>query len=175
MAEIPVERKSGIPWWVYLLLALSIVGLAVWLFSDNDPEVAAVAPVTTEVVTMSGVDATGPITELVTIAGAADGAVLAGRSVQLSTVPVQEVVSDAGFWVGSSPADRVYVVLDEQPSPDGGVEGQVNVNAGQIVTLNGGTVRSAADGSPVGTQSLPPGVRHFIHIPGSQVEILQRP
>lgn len=66
MAEIPVKRTSGgIPWWVWALLALLVIGLLFWLFSDNDDvdrvDRSAVAPV----------EQTVAPTEQATVAGAA--------------------------------------------------------------------------------------------------------
>lgn len=38
MAEIPVERKddSGIPWWVWLILAALVAALLIWWLSSDD-------------------------------------------------------------------------------------------------------------------------------------------
>ena len=183
MAEIPVEKKGGMPWWVWLLLAL-LVALLLWWLLDNDDEreqVAAApyeevaAPVdagttlpadtgavagTTAAAGSAGDTASGPITDLAAFGGATAASTLAGRQVELSGVPVLEMVSDAGFYIGSSPADRVYVLLDEQKTPNTPGEGRVNVNKGQTIGLSG-TVRSAADGAPTGLV-LPQGVERYI-------------
>ena len=106
MAEIPVKRTSGgIPCWVWAVLALLVLALLFWLFSDNDEaELAAVAPVATvtetgaPIATVSDASAsTGPITDLVTIVGTANLKMLSGRDVQLSNVRVQSVVGDRTF------------------------------------------------------------------------------
>ena len=167
MVEIPVEKKGGIPWWVWLLAALLLAALLWWLL-DNDREArepvetagyeqvaepqagdpAAVAivgtdPATTNQAAGQGA-AAGAITSLATIAGASSPNEVVGRSVELQRVPVAEMVSDAGFYVGSGSTDRVYVLLNEQRTPNTPIEGRVNVNKGQTVNLSG-TVRSAAD------------------------------
>ena len=181
MAEIPVEKKGGIPWWVWLLLALLVAALLWWMLDDDDaPEQVAAAPYE-EVAAPAETDAvlgpqpatadagaaagttgaaSGPITDLAAIGGAAAAGEIVGRQVELTGVPVLEMVSDAGFYIGSSQADRVYVLLDEQKTPNQPGEGRVNVNKGQTIGLSG-TVRSAADGAPAGLV-LPQGVERYI-------------
>lgn len=177
MAEIPLEKKGGIPWWVWLLLALLVAALLWWLLDDRDePEQVAAAPYeqvapaadadavgatpTTTAPAPGAGAASGPITDLAAIAGAAASGEIVGRQVELNGVPVLEMVSDAGFYIGSSPAQRVYVLLDEQKTPNQPGEGRVNVNKGQTVGLSG-TVRSAAEGVPSGLV-LPQGVERYI-------------
>ena len=172
MAEIPVEKKGGIPWWVWLLLALLVAALLWWLLDDRDqPEQIAAAPyeetvapaeiATAPAAPAAVVDTTsGPITDLAAFGGGTAAAGIVGRQVELNGVPVAEMVSDAGFYIGSSPADRVYVLLDEQKTPNQPGEGRVNVNQGQTIALSG-TVRSAADGVASGLV-LPQGVERYI-------------
>jgi hypothetical protein len=38
MAQIPVEKKSGIPSWVWILLALVVIGLIAWFLLGNDDD-----------------------------------------------------------------------------------------------------------------------------------------
>lgn len=180
MAEIPVEKKGGMPWWVWLLLALLVAALLWWLLDDRDRgERVAAAPYQQESVApaetgVGGVTATapgapaapgadaasGPITSLAAIGGATGSGEIVGRQVELNGVPVLEMVSDAGFYIGSSPEERVYVLLDEQKTPNQPGEGRVNVNKGQSIALSG-TVRSAADGVAPGLV-LPQGVERYI-------------
>ena len=178
MAEIPVEKKSGVPWWVWLLLALLVAALLWWMLDDDDaPEQVAAAPyeevaapveadavlgpqTTTAAPPAGATAASGPITDMGAIAGATAAGEIVGRQVELDRVPVLEMVSDAGFYIGSSPSDRVYVLLDEQKTPNQPGEGRVNVNKGQTIGLTG-TVRSAADGAPTGLV-LPQGVERYI-------------
>lgn len=129
MAEIKIERKQGTNW-VWWLLALAVIAaLGWWLLAQNDdPAYTAVdggeaVPVAT----------TGPVTQLgvLTAAGAAN---LVGRPVAISGVPVQEVVSDRGFWVGNA-TERAFVVRANQASANTPPDGAVN--AGQNVTVWG--------------------------------------
>lgn len=189
MAEIPVEKKGGIPWWVWLLLALLLLGLLFWLFADNDEAervpVAGTEPVAVE--TDVGTVATvapgagaaagaavagaggevpgGPITDLATIASAT-GDSLVGREVRLTNVLAPAVPEDAGFWVGEG-NQRVWVVLEEVRAPNTPFEGRVNVDPGDRVDIVG-TVqndpaarRGAAIPGP--TAPLPDGVTHYIY------------
>ena len=55
------------------------------------------------------------------------------------TGTVESVVSDEGFWVGSSPTDRVFVFLTPQARQSSGESG-FQVKAGQTVELTGSTV-----------------------------------
>lgn len=176
MAEIPVERKSGgIPWWVWLLLAALIVGLLIWMFSGDDEAETAAAPATAPAVVAPAVEtpapvgtdvaAAGPITDLATITGAAGLTSMVGREVQLSGVPVQAVVGDRTFWVGTNEGQRALVVLNEEPTPaQPGVEGRYDVNAGQVIDLTG-TIRNINDpafaSGPI--EGLPSGQTAVIH------------
>ncbi len=66
------------------------------------------------------------------------GGSLATRSGQpvTGTALVESVVSDEGFWVGSSPASRVFVFLTPQARQSSGESG-FQVAAGQTVQLDG--------------------------------------
>lgn len=159
MAEIPIERKSGVPWWVWLLAALLIVALLWWLLDDGDGAETAYtdAPVATG--TMPTETVTPPaITSLAAIAR--PDAAIDGRAVNLDGVAVQQVISDAGFWIGASADERVYVLLNEQRTPGTPTEGRVDVNPGQTVNIDG-TVRSSTEGLGQGLV-LPEGVTDFI-------------
>lgn len=194
MAEIPIERKGGIPWWVWLLLALLVLGLLFWLFADNDEaEVAPVAAVETEAPLVVGTDpaattgeaaaggtaAAGTITDPATILTAGDRSALAGRQVQLANMRVVSVVGDRTFYVAPSaeaPQDqRLFVVLNEQPTPGTpGTEGRYDVTEGQVVTINGvfrRTDDSAFAASPI--EGLPSGMNAVIH--AQSLDITQRP
>lgn len=178
MAEIPVQQKSGARWWVWALLALLVIGLLVWLLSDNDEADVAVVDPAAQVVAPVGTivpPATGPITDLATILGTADMGTLVGRQVRLSNVTVQDVVGDRGFWVGPDANQRAFVVLNEVPTPGKpGVEGRYDVTAGQVINVNG-LIRHTSDpafgGQPI--EGLPAGQQAVIH--AESLDIVQRP
>lgn len=178
MAEIPVAKKAGIPWWVWLIPAL-LIALLLWWILDDDDEVEqvpvagyeqsvdpadlnaiAVVPVVPADNVSAGNPASGPITDLAAVRGAGNVGEIAGRPVELNGVPVLEMVSDAGFYIGSSEADRVYVLLNEQETPNTPIEGRVDVNKGQTIGLSG-TVKAASEGVPTGLV-LPKGVDRYI-------------
>ena len=163
MAEIKVQRKTGVPWWLLLLLAVLAFGLIWWLVArsgnnDADTDLLAEAPPAATAPGLAGGDAgataTGEpaagdaVTDVNTILNAGDARTLVGRDVRLEDVAVQEMVGDAAFWIGASGGERVLVILDQQiPSPPPSVEGRVNVNAGQTVDVRG-RMRAATDLPP---------------------------
>lgn len=190
MTEIKVERddKGGMPWWLWPLLALILVAALLWWILDNDDDAKAVRePVAAEAVVtpvpvvpivttgtegnmaaggnqMAGGTGSGPITDASMLFGGIDQSMV-GRPVQLSNVPVMQVVGDAGFWIGENEQRRTYVVLNEQRTPNTPTEGRVDVNQGQRISLNG-TIRTKAEalrGLATGSEAtLPQGVDHFL-------------
>ena len=138
MTEIKIEHKRSSNWlWLVLgLVALAL--LAWWLLtrSDGRDTVAAGG----DIATVPAV-ADGAITDLgaLTAAAAAD---LAGRRVALGDAPVQEVVSDKGFWIGDA-TNRAFVVRGNEASPATPPDGAVN--AGQRVAVWGVVERMPAD------------------------------
>ena len=76
---------------------------------------------------------------------AASGASFADRAGQsvTGTARVESVVSDEGFWVGSSPQERVFVFLTPQARRSQGESG-FTVTAGQTVKMSG-AVAALAD------------------------------
>lgn len=189
MAEIPIERKSGIPWWVWLILAL-VIALLIWMFSGDDDadrvatdlNPAAVAPVAVAPIGDGAMTAapndqagTGPITDLAMITGASGLTSMIGRPVQLGNVRVQAVVGDRTFWVGPSADQRALVVLNEVPTPNQpGVEGRYDVTTGQVINVNG-TIRNINDPAFVSNpiEGLPGGQTAVIH--ADSLNIVQRP
>ncbi len=167
MAEIPVERKGGIPWWVWLLLLL-LAAVLVWfmLVDDNDTDVIEndvaveqVEPIDT-VDTMDMAD-TGPITTMDALM-AAPLATMVGREVSFDSIPVESVTGDMAFYVGENEANRTYVVFDEVRTPNMVKEGKVDVNPGSLVKING-RIMSANDAMPSGiTAKVPTGTDAYI-------------
>ena len=103
---------------------------------DGEPVVAgdtaAVAAPSADSPTV-GAAATGAVTDLAML-GTAATADMAGRQVMLTGVPVQEVVSDKGFWLGSE-SGRVFVLRGDESSPASPPDGAGN--AGQTVSIVG--------------------------------------
>lgn len=158
MAEIPVTKKSGIPWWVWAILAAIILALLIFFLSgDDDADVAEVER-DREVVTTTDTDV---ITDLTTIEQGT--AALAGRQVDVDGVRVESMAGDRGFTVTDGSGASVFVVIDEVvPGPDSGADGDVNVDAGQTVdirgevfeVLNGRVNDEPIEGLPAGTQIM---------------------
>ncbi len=184
MAEIPIERKSGIPWWAWLILAL-IIALLIWMFTrDDDADRVAtvstpieVAPLNDAPMMAAPIDQAGtdPITDLAMITGASGLTSMVGRQVQLNNVLVGEVVGDRTFWVGPSVDQRAFVVLNEVPTPNQpGVEGRYDVTTGQVINVNG-MIRNINDPAFVSNpiEGLPAGQTAVIH--ADNLNIVQRP
>ena len=73
--------------------------------------------------------------DLLAVAASGGLAGLAGQAVT-GTGVVESVVSDEGFWVGTSAQDRVFVFLTEQARQSSGESG-FQVKAGQTVSITG--------------------------------------
>ena len=189
MARIPVEKKGGTPWWLWLLGLLLLVGL-IWLVAgllDNDPEgveVVDVDPVETyeEPSNVTPAATTGMITSIATILDAEDKTALAGRQVQLSNLRVTEVIGDSTFYVTpeNAPTDRrLFVALDEViPAPPESVEGRYDVTQGQVVTLHG-TLRALQRTDPgvwgITSQEAQRMMDDEIYLRAQRLEITSRP
>lgn len=178
MAEIPVERKSGTPW-LWILLALLVAALLLWWILDDGEEAQLADPanieasemVVTDQVPGMGADASaaGPVTQMSALIPtiAPD---MVGREVQLTNVPVQEVVSDVGFWIGPNSDNRVFAVLTQEPTPGTPMEGAADVNAGAMADISG-TIRTRADMERLAqgkVMDLPQGVDRFLIVESYQ-------
>lgn len=137
------------------VLALIVVSLAACDQREETPDVVVVSPSpTTPVATAPSVvivspsptipastaptvvSTSEPITDVVVIATTQDQQSLVNRQVQLTNTPVQSVVGDRTFWVGPSNTQQMLVVLDEALD-SGSTEKRLDVNAGQMLTING--------------------------------------
>ena len=168
MAEIPVTKKSGIPWWVWAILA-AIILLLLFLFLGGDDDVDVAEVETVETVETVGTDV---ITDLTTIAQGT--AALAGRQVDVDGVRVASMAGDRGFTVTDQSGANVFVLIDEVvPGPDSGADGDVNVDAGQTVDIRG-EVFEVLDGSVNGEpiEGLPAGTQIMVY--ASEVAIEER-
>ena len=167
MANIPVERTStGTPWWLWLLGALLLALLAWFLISalSDDDDVAVVE---------DDVETVAPIAPIETTA------------MDLSNLYVTRVTGDRTFYVApneNATDDETLVILDQVASPDAsGIEGQVDVNPGQRVSLASGRMEPLGDMDLAGmglsdaeATSMTP-TTDVIRISGTNVEILDAP
>jgi len=182
MTQIPIEKKSGTAWWIWLIVAAIVIALLIWLFAGRDggndavqTSAATAAPAAIDnsagAGAVAGNDAAvpsngAPITDLATLLNGPANAVV-GRQVRLTNVPAGSVPADAGFWITGEGGKREYVILHEVRTPNTPIEGKIDVNKGDHLDIVG-TVRSAADGVPKDaaipgpTKPLPAGVEHYI-------------
>ena len=129
MANIPVERTSSTPWWLWLLGLLLLAGLIWFLleaFGDDDAEI---------VETVDPVEAVVPVAAL-----------------DLSDVWVTRVVGDNTFFVAPTEGgtDETLVYLEEEPDPTNNVEGRYDVTPGQHISITGSMEPTPADLTPWG-------------------------
>ena len=170
MANIPVKKKSGFPWWIALLALVVVAGL-IWLFMEQAPEAEdALATDDTEqldgqAVATADVDAdveAGPLVMTGMLYDPADET-LVGREVEVSDLRVVNVLGDVTFTVAAEgdPANTALVVLDQEMTPGAeGVEGRYDINAGQTVALFGSIQElTASDVSSLDLQA--PGADSF--------------
>ncbi|MBZ6378423.1 hypothetical protein B5C34_12950 [Pacificimonas flava] len=154
MAEIPVEKRSGIPGWVWVLLALIIVALlAWWLLAEEEEDIeTAETGIVAEEEYVAGdefadledeidMPATATITTLAGLSGIAS---LVGTDVDLDNVTVSSVPGDMMFYIGEGD-QQTLVLFDQTPTPDTPMEGEYDINPGMTIDVEG-EVR-AADGS----------------------------
>lgn len=143
MAHIPVEKKSGTPWWVWLL-ALLLIGGVIWLFAemfDDEPDEDDFA--TTEVID-DPVDTTPPVlTSLSTLLSANNPTAYFGRRVDVDDIPVTSLAGDSTFWVYPDGRDgeRIFVVLrglgESESGPGTGADGVYNVDDSEVIDIEG--------------------------------------
>ena len=151
MAEIPVEKKSGVPGWLWLLLALILLGLLIWWFASQDDAELEETPEAVEQTEMLDGDddfgvledtgeeaaAAGPVEAIAGVAGLANLSDKIGRNVSMDSAPVNRVIGDEGFTIGEG-ANETLVMFDERPSPNKpNQEGHVDVNPPSNVKLRG--------------------------------------
>jgi len=141
------RRRRGGLWWVVALLLLLLVLLILLLRGcgdddDGDSGGAGGAATTEETSGGSGgsggaeggagslvADGQNVFVEILGGPGALEG--LNGKDVEGTAVTVNEVVNEAGFWVGTSEDDRVFVEIED----DGGAS--IDVKKGDTVSFTG--------------------------------------
>ena len=129
------KRKAPLAWLPWALLGLLALALLLGLLlaslaKDDDngsSQSSGSAAASSGQLTAKGADVLGST-------GALRGHV--GQQADGKGVLVQSVVSDEGFWVGSSASQRVFVHLS-QASRDGQAESPYQVRAGDHVDLTG--------------------------------------
>ena len=149
-ARRPHERTPG---WVWLtglvLLGLLAAFLAMTFLIGREEPSATPVPATTAGATEPA-PSPGPSPQLLAggqdmlVASGGSLAPFAGRPVEAKAVTVQSVVGDEGFWIGTSPQQRVFVQL----RIDG--ESPFRVRQGQVVDLDGTVVKLGGDASDYG-------------------------
>ncbi len=145
MADIPVEKKSGTPWWLWLLGLLvlaALIWLLIGLFNDDEDEADVDLGDDTNQVDPAPVEdvaAAGLITSVATITEADDPVSLAGRQVQLSDMRVSSVLGDSAFYATPEGDDRRFLIALNEVIPSGpdDVEGRYDVTEGQLVDVDG--------------------------------------
>lgn len=163
MADIDVQRKSGMGW-LWWILGLIVLALIIWWIveaNDNDADDVAAVPVATAPAAEVATPATAPMAATAPTTTAASSATIAdvlanpttyaGQPFSTGQVKVAEVVSDRGFWVEGNNGQRLFVVMDESPKPGtADVQGPPDTKptrtekAGDMVQING-TLYTSAD------------------------------
>lgn len=137
MAEIAVEKKGGMAWLLWLLIAIALIVFLWWFFAGRNSNAQATGDRGRAVETASG-----PIRNPATIYAASDPQALVGRKVELQNARVLSVTGDNIFWVGEGEGKQVLVFLDEKATPgQPRTEGRYDVTPGQSVNVYGETER----------------------------------
>ncbi len=152
MAEIPVERKSGVPWWLWLFgLLLMIAVLWFWLGRDDRDRVvgastaapaSSVANAPTQALNAAAASAPAmgsaasgaAVTDPGIYAATADKASLAGREAAFTGAKVVRIVGPKTFTVASG-GDELLVLIDQDLSSGVGSQGRIDI--GVSVDLKG--------------------------------------
>lgn len=139
MAEIPVERKTGIPWWAYVLGLVVLLALIVLLMRGCGTTTTGALdkPDGPARISAQGVGtATGErVTDVNVFGSAVDKKSLEGRDVELQNVSVKRVLSDRVFTVTAG-TDEMFVMLDNRLNT-GAAEEAIQTRPGQMVNLSG--------------------------------------
>lgn len=183
MAEIPVERKSSMAW-LWILLALIILGLLLWWALDDGEEEVAVQSAPTEIVGEQ-TPAADPMASPApggTEAGMSIAAILAnpteyvGRDDFQAEVGVPEVPTDRGFWVEDQ-GNRLFAIIIDEPR-----EVPLDINAGQRLRVTKGMIRDATFLSQIPGRTLDADTKRIVQdqdayliVNEDNIEILSRP
>ena len=160
MAEIPIEHKSSKSW-LWVLLALLVLGLLAWWLLDNDGNdvveytdtetdaVAAAPAVTSNTSASAGTAAVGT------------AALAAGQTINLQNLRVTSLAGDMAFNAEVN-GEPMLIVFNQQPTPNTAKEGKFDINPGSVINISG-SVRSASDPLPSGVSAqIPAGTDRYI-------------
>ncbi|MEM7687492.1 MAG: hypothetical protein AAF291_00590 [Pseudomonadota bacterium] len=170
MAQIPVEKKSSI--WPWILLALAIVAalLLFLMLPDEADDTPAIAADTADQTSIADADAEMTLATIL-----ANPQAYIGRDNFTGKVDVPAVPTDRGFWVEHEGSQMFALLID------GPQEVPLDINPGQNLQVNGGTVRDAGDlenlpGEPIDddTRAILAEQDVFLLIDEDQIEILAR-
>lgn len=180
MAEIPVHKKSNMGW-LWILLAVLVLGLlAWWLFSgDDEVEYGPTEVVGEQTV---GADPVTPPEPVAMEAGISIADILGnpatyvGRNDFTDEVMVPEVPTDRGFWIEDQD-QRLFAVLIDNPQ-----EQPLDINPGQRLRVTEGMVRGATFIEQIPGEPLDPDTMGILReqdaylvVDESNIEILSRP
>lgn len=148
MANIPVEKQGGTPWWVWLL-ALLAVGALIWLVAellDNEPDADDLAVADDEVEMIDDDDMVDDATmgAITSFAALAEGTTNIGREVDIENMEVTAVTGDSSFVMapGQNQRDQgALIVLEDmgewRVGPGDGSDGEYDVNEGNTLNVEG--------------------------------------
>lgn len=195
MAEIPVQRKGGVPGWAWALGALAVVAaiILIAVFTGNgergraamtDRERAGqeqgqggtqgAGGQQDETGRLGAVRGGGEVTrmEVAQVLAVQDPSTLFGKQVQMVGVQAQRVVSDRIFAVGPDQERVVYVML--APELDrGAAEQRIVVKAGDRLDLTG-TIEDAAEDRMRAAASRELSAQETAGVRGQRVYLLAR-
>lgn len=144
MANIEIERKSGVGVWPWVI-GLVVAALLVWALigaMNDDPEVVATAP---GEVALPPAEAEGAVafSEVIGNPGA-----YIGRELDAFEAQAMEVSTDRGFWVATDDGQRMFVVINEGGPGIADTRGaeaeQPHINVGNRLRISQATVRDAS-------------------------------
>lgn len=148
MAEIPVEKHSSTKW-LWWLIAAILVALLIWWIAGDDDDAESVVNDTQTVEAVNAdrqvnadaqSGANGGVLTLATIMAQPQSYV--GREFS-GEVGVAGPITDRGFWIENDGA-RMFALVVDQPA-----EVPIDINAGQRLTIDNGTIRKAGDAPDV--------------------------